>query len=56
MGYRKLGVTLLSMLLSTLAVAQGWIEGLQWSSVMAITAGAYIAGNVAAKAQSKGQI
>lgn len=49
LGYRKLALAVLVLLLSTLAVAQGWIEGLQYASIVTLVAGAYLGSNVAAK-------
>ena len=52
MGYRKFAVTVAAMVLGTVAVGLGWIEGVQYVTIMTISAGAYIAGNVAAKAKA----
>lgn len=49
LGYRKLALAVLTELLTTLAVAMGWIEGLQFASIITLVAGAYLASNVSAK-------
>lgn len=52
LGYRKLAFAVLTELLATLAVGAGWIEGLQYASIITLVAGAYLGSNVAAKAAS----
>lgn len=54
LGYRKLALAVLALLLSTLAVGMGWIEGLQYASIVTLVAGAYLGANVAAKTAQKG--
>lgn len=53
LGYRKLALAVLALLLSTLSVGMGWIEGLQYASIVSLVAGSYLASNVAAKAATK---
>lgn len=53
LGYRKLALAVLTLLLSTLAVGMEWIEGLQYASIVTLVAGSYLASNVAAKAATK---
>lgn len=50
LGYRKLALAVLTEALATLAVGMGWIEGLQYASIVTLVAGSYLASNVAAKA------
>lgn len=52
LGYRKLALAVLTEALATLAVGCGWIEGLQYASIMTLVAGAYLGANVAAKAKA----
>ena len=49
LGYRKLALAVLTNLTSTLAVGMGWIEGIQYASIITLTNGAYFGANYAAK-------
>ena len=51
-GYRKFTVAVLSVLCTTLAVGMGWIEGLQYASIITLVVGTYCGSNVLAKKPS----
>lgn len=55
-GYRKFIVANAALILSTVAVGLGWIEGLQYASIVTLVVATYVGGNVAAKQKAQSQI